>query len=428
MGHGYRGLPAMLSLHRGRPVFDGEKPQQLGRPLQERYSDNFRCIIDPFVDRRGILTVKSAKAAADVSGNSGVASGKIIQALSSSAPSSTYKGSRAASLELAKGCESQNLDSSRLIQGQLGTSGMVHIPDMIPPLHTLRLVHGIPPLHLLHILLLGLDAVMVQRDAVPRDGRPPGVVAHVAVLPHRHRPGLEREEVRRLGLGVVGRLDEGFDVPVVLRGVVDDAFGEGFAAASVGGPFFEARGGVGAPLDADGTDGLLVGGVAVEGVEEVDKGFVAGHLQVFVSVQVADPGVAAPVMLVAVVVDVILHFLLVVGEVEVLECDGGRGDAVGAGGQRRQGIVVHDVEPADAEVVVVVLEQLGELAVLVPDGHADGDVFLVIRWRILVGSSASCTHIINGRPYRVMASIKRPCDQREQRYYNQWDDPFQSPW
>lgn len=80
---------------------------------------------------------------------------------------------------------------------------------------------------------------MVQRDAVPCDGCPERVVLHVVVLPHRHRPVLQLEVVRRRGLVVVGRLDEGFDVPVVLLGVVDDAFGEGFAAVSVWGPFFE---------------------------------------------------------------------------------------------------------------------------------------------------------------------------------------------
>lgn len=148
---------------------------------------------------------------------------------------------------------------------------------------------------------------------------------------------------------------------------------------------------MGAPTDADGADGRLVGDVTVEGVEKLDEGLIAGHFEVFVGVEVADPGVTGSVLLVAKIVDVVLHVFLVVGEVEILDGDGGRGDTVGSGGKRRRGIVIHDVETADAEVVVVMLEQLGEFTVLVPDGDADGEVLVVIGWRELVGRSASCS-------------------------------------
>ncbi|KFZ13593.1 hypothetical protein V502_06533 [Pseudogymnoascus sp. VKM F-4520 (FW-2644)] len=154
-----------------------------------------------------------------------------------------------------------------------------------------------------------------------------------------------------------GRLDDDFDV-LVLRadvgGVVGvlvlDAARESLPRAPGTGE--QAAAGVDLPVDRKGADGVVV----VVGREDGAQDLVAAHLEVLVGVDEGHPFVSVAEEHQAVGVAGELLVGVVQRGVVVAVCDGLRVEegAVVVGCERGRGAVVHDVEAADREVVVVV--------------------------------------------------------------------------
>ena len=151
------------------------------------------------------------------------------------------------------------------------------------------------------------------------------------------------------------------------------------------------------PVYCDGTDGTVgVKGTEVGGEGFVDRsgGFggvwvnieiVVGHFDEFVCVEEAEPTVLVAMPLVAVAVHGVLHGAIPLRSVEVVKSDGGVRDTPAVGpfgcGERRFGSIIHDVEAADANVVVMVNEELREVFYLIFDGVAESDSLLVVCGR-----------------------------------------------
>lgn len=258
-----------------------------------------------------------------------------------------------------------------------------------------------PTLHLLLKLLAALKRIMMQADALPRNRLPDPIpiLNRVAVLPHRARPVRRQEHVRAQRPDVGRRLDYRLDEPVVLvlRQVLDgqdlrrvrNAGREALAhgVRSLG----EVRGGVQTPVHAYGADVR-----AVEVVQEGSEGLPGRGLEELVGIDECYPGMLGAVQAHALAVDVGLHLWVLCFLVVVLEREGGARDTeVLKAGEGRIGAVVHDVEAADAMVVIVVVEEFGEVADLIPVRYAEGDVFAV---PVTVGqrSGFGCAVMVEG--------------------------------
>lgn len=145
---------------------------------------------------------------------------------------------------------------------------------------------------------------------------------------------------------------------VALRVIVGDAALKRFAGVALG-PGLVASAVMCKPAGGHGADA----GVAVPVPEPLLQGLGVAHLDEFVGVEEAHPGVHVPVgfyafFLVHVVLD--LFGPVGTGDVAVGDCAGGDAVVVGGfGGEGGEGAVVDEVEAPDAVVVVVVFEPFG---------------------------------------------------------------------
>lgn len=81
----------------------------------------------------------------------------------------------------------------------------------------------------------------------------------------------------------------------------------------------------------------------------------------------------------ALAVDVLLHLFALRLIIVILEGEGRTWDAkVCEGGERRVGAVVHDIEASNAMMIVVVHEELREIANLILVSDTEGYVFVII--------------------------------------------------
>lgn len=232
---------------------------------------------------------------------------------------------------------------------------MFHILNMVPPLHRLRLTHRIASMLFLQILFLALDSVMMQRPPFPRDRLAERAIRDVSLFTNSDGIVLQEEVMRGVRFAVVFGLDEGFDVSVVLGIVVNDAGGESFAA-SLRRTLEETGGSVSFPVGSNGANPFIV----LERLEEFHQSLIAGHFEVLIRIEVSDPGMLGAEPGIALVVDVFLHDAVMLARIEVLEGKNGVRHPVGLDRKRRLGAIVHDIKATDAEMMVVMLKELGE--------------------------------------------------------------------
>lgn len=130
-----------------------------------------------------------------------------------------------------------------------------------------------------------------------------------------------------------------------------------------------------APVDTQCTDALI----RAEFVKDGGQSFAASSFEEFVCIYESHPCVLGAVQPSAFAVDMLLHLWILSFLVVILEGKGRSWNTeIFEARERRVGPVVHDIEAPDAMMVIVVGEELGKIAQLVPVCYAESYVFLRI--------------------------------------------------